>query len=159
MPDAVSRTILIAPMKNVFFQIAALILLLTAGAKIYSSTGSMPILSRLDPILPLTVKQVLLSVASVEIIVAACLLASQNNRLRSASLLWLSGNYMAYRTALHFSNIKKPCHCLGNITDALHVAPDVANTAEWLIMGYFICGSLPYLLIAMEQSSVVPKQT
>jgi hypothetical protein len=35
----------------------------------------------------------------------------------------------------------KPCSCLGNLTDALHIPPQTADTAMKIILAYLLIGS------------------
>lgn len=55
-------------------------------------------------------------------------------------LAWLATNLVVYRLGLIWLG-QKPCSCLGNLTDALHIPPQIADTTMKIILGYLLLGS------------------
>jgi hypothetical protein len=45
----------------------------------------------------------------------------------------------------------KPCSCLGNLTDALHIPPPMADTAMKIILAYLLIGSYATLFWLWRQ--------
>ena len=104
--------------QNQVFKFSAVVLLITAFAKLYSSAGSVKILAVKDPLLHLGYRPLLVSVSVVEIVVAIFIIVSSNDLKRCIALLWLSGNFLFYHLGNYAMGIHL-CPCLGNLTDRL----------------------------------------
>ncbi len=54
---------------------------------------------------------------------------------------WMSTNFVVYRLGLWWMDWHRPCSCLGNLTDALHISPQLAdNIMKWLLF-FLLIGS------------------
>jgi drug/metabolite transporter superfamily protein YnfA len=120
---------------------SALVLIVTAAAKIASSFGHQKVLLEIDPVAGLPIGRLILAVGAVELGIAMVCLFDRNFWLSVTLIGWLSTNFLAYRIALALSNYHKPCNCLGNLTDALHISPQTADTAMKVVLGYLLVGS------------------
>ncbi len=101
-----------------FLWSAAVLLLLTAGAKLYSATGAARILTATDPLLHLPYRTLLVGLGALETVIAAYLLFGRHTMAKLWMLFWLSGNFLMYRCASAYLHIKM-CPCLGTIASAL----------------------------------------
>ena len=129
---------------TLFIYSAGAILFLTATAKIMSAGGSARALNLADPILMLSNRHVLLIVGVVELAIAGVALFGKNRFLQLALVAWLSSNFLIYRIGLWWMGYKKPCGCLGTITDALGISPKdlesiMKGTLAFLLVGSFVC--------------------
>jgi hypothetical protein len=53
----------------------------------------------------------------------------------------------------------KPCNCLGNLTDALHIPLQTADTAMKIVLGYLLIGSYAILFWLWRQRRIAPPST
>ncbi len=127
--------------ENWFFYSAVAMLFLTAAAKLYSAGADTKILATVDQLSRLGCRPLMISVALVEIAVAVFLLKSQSSVRRSLVLLWLSGNFTAYRLGNYLLGIHN-CPCLGNLADRLPLRRGLADTILQAILLYWLLGSL-----------------
>jgi hypothetical protein len=56
-------------------------------------------------------------------------------------------------------NYHKPCPCLGNLTDALHISPQTDNPLVKIILGYLLIGSYTTLFWLWWQIRKSPLST
>ena len=131
---------------------AATILLLTAAAKFVSSTGHGEILLQLDPLTGLKFRELFCIAGGVEAGVALfCFLSRDQIWLQTIMVVWLATSFLAYRIGLVLVGWHKPCSCLGNLTDALHIPPQTADTAMKIILAYLLLGSYATLFWLWRQ--------
>ncbi len=141
------------PLRNQqwFIFSAGVILVVTSAAKLVGSSGDASILRVYDPILGLPFRQLLMLVAAAEIVVACLCFSRLRVRARTASLVaalvaGLASAFLAYRASLWLIGWKRPCGCLGHLTDVLGIS---AETADWIALGllaYRLAGSYGLLL-------------
>lgn len=103
--------------KRTFLILAATVLITAGLVKLISAGGEARSLNLRDPLLILTNRQVFLVVGLLEVGLAGYLLFGKNLKLQFLALAWLTTNFAAYRLALWWGNIAKPCGCLGNAMD------------------------------------------
>jgi len=134
------------------YKSAAVLLLLTAAAKLYSSCGSVRILQVQDQLLHLGYRRVMILAALVEIVVAVFLLKSRINLRRSLALLWLSANFLAYHLGNYLLGIHY-CPCLGSLADRLPLPRGLPNVFLLVFAGFWFLASLESLwrLLGAEQ--------
>ncbi len=135
---------------------AGLMLLVAAMAKFISSEGSAHILQKPDPILTISFQHVFWIVGTIELSVSLTCLLSRQPRLQAGLLAWLATSFVAYRLGLVWVGWHKPCSCLGNLTDALHILPQTADTAMKIILAYLLIGSYATLFWLWRQKSKLP---
>jgi hypothetical protein len=56
-------------------------------------------------------------------------------------IAWLATNFFVYRCGLWWMGWHRPCSCMGNLTDALHIRPEVADNIMKVILAYLLIGS------------------
>lgn len=133
-----------------YLKIATVILVITALAKLSSVAGSSQLLSVADPVLGTSFSTSLLFAAAIELIVAAiCLFRSAVDGL--VAVAWLSTVFLTYRVALWWTGWQKPCSCLGNLTDALHISPELADNVMKGLLAFMFIGSVSLLILHCRQ--------
>ncbi len=135
--------------QNRFFKIflysTAVLLLLTAAAKVYSATGTARILTATDPLVHLAYGRIMVAVGAVEAAVAAYLLIGSNAPAKIWLVLWLGSNFMMYRLANDLLHIKL-CPCLGTIGGALPLSRGQLDFLLTILVLYLLFGSTFVLL-------------
>jgi len=125
---------------------------MTATAKLISSFGTARILQMPDPILAIAFRYVFWAVGSLELGMAAICFLSKRITLQAVLVAWLSTNFVVYRLGLFWVGYLKPCSCLGNLTDALHILPETADTCMKIVLGYLLVGSYATLFTLWKQA-------
>jgi hypothetical protein len=134
-----------------FIYSSAVILLITAGAKFMGSAGHKKILMERDPIIGISIRNLILVAASIELAVAVICFYTKEILMSAMLIAWLSTNLLGYRIILALISYKKPCSCLGNLTDALHITPQTADTGMKIILAYLLLGSYTTLFWIWRQ--------
>jgi hypothetical protein len=93
----------------------------------------------------------MLFTAFLEFVVAGVCLWDSSGTLSLCLVAWLGMNFAAYRIGLTWVNWKRPCNCLGNLTDALHIPPATADLVMKCILTYLLVGSCACLLWRWRQ--------
>ena len=135
---------------RVFILLVAVILAVTALAKLYSLTGTAAMLFDRDPVFGLQFKHLMLASAFVEILVVWCCL-SRSVWDGLVLIAWLTSVITTYRAALWFLGWQKPCSCLGNLTDALHISPQLADNVMRGLLAFMLIGSVSLLILHYRQ--------
>jgi len=124
----------------VFFYSTGVLLLVTAGAKLISAGGSAPILQNQDPILHVSFRHLFEIVGVIELILAGFCFVGRRPEAKAAAIAWLATGFLIYRLGLVWLGYIRPCSCLGNLTDALHIPPQTADTTMKVILAYLLIG-------------------
>lgn len=140
------------PLLQGFLLSAGAILAATGVAKIWSGLGNSKLLAVIDPIIGLTFGQLMLAIGMVEIVVALVCFFSKRSTLSLGLVAWLSTNFVVYRLGLWWIGWKKPCNCLGNLTDALHISPQVSDNIMKVVLAYLLIGSCGLLIWQWQKS-------
>jgi len=133
---------------RVFEVIAALCLLATAPAKLFSSLGSSKILTMDDPIFTVHFRTVFVAAGALEGGIGIYCLFSKRVWRPLVLIAYVSGLLILYRVGLLIVHYHSPCPCMGTLTDALHISPANADLAmKWLLAFLTIgsCGSLVWM--------------
>ena len=120
---------------------AALILALTGLAKCWTAFGQARILANADPFLGLSFGHLMLIVGVLELVIASTCFLAKSKKFKLALIALLATNFLVYRIGLLWIGWHKPCSCLGNLTDVLHIRPHVADAAMKIILAYLLIGS------------------
>ena len=124
-----------------FIRSAAVILAATGLAKIWSSFGQARLLVVPDPLVGIEFGSLMLIIGIAEVVVAGiCLLDSASKR-PLVLVAWLATSFVVYRSGLWWIGWTKPCGCLGNLTDSLHIPPQAVDTIMKLVLAYLLIGS------------------
>lgn len=127
--------------QKLFVISSAIILILTAVAKYLAAFGNAKILQVADPLTGLPFRELLFFAATLEVIVALICMFSQRGVVQFRLIAWLALIFLVYRLGLIWIGYHRPCSCLGNLTDALHIPPQIADMAMKIILAYLLIGS------------------
>ena len=122
------------------------VLLITGLAKIVSAFGKAKVLQNTDPVFGISFAYLMLSVGILELAVSGVCLLTRKQSLGLGLTAWLSTCFLAYRGGLWYLGWQRPCSCLGNLTDTLHISPHVADVAMKIVLAYLLVGSYGGLL-------------
>jgi len=132
--------------KDEWFIISSGVLLCVASlAKLISSLGKSHILGFQDPIFPISFRWMFCIAGIMEMAVAYFCLFDKRTIFRAGLLALISTNILVYRLSLLIVGYHKLCSCLGNLTDALSISPQTADTAMKIILAYLLIGSYAIL--------------
>jgi hypothetical protein len=141
---------------RIFLYSAGVLLLVTALAKIVSALGSARVLQNPEPILGVPFRTVFWIVGALEFMVALVCFFGRRLTVQAGLVAWLATNFVVYRLGLLWIGYHKPCGCLGNLTDALHVSPQTVDTAMKIILAYLLVGSYGALYWLWRQNRATP---
>jgi hypothetical protein len=128
---------------TVFLMTSAMVLCITALAKFYSVTGTAQILQHSDPLLHVNNRTLMILAGLLEVGVASYLFRScriEKHFKGAAALLWLSGNFLAYRLGRYVLGVKL-CPCLGALTEKLPISPDLVDRLLGALVVFWFVGS------------------
>jgi hypothetical protein len=135
---------------------AAVVLLVTAISKLISSFGHGAILHTNDPLAGLQFQDLFRIVGGIEVAVALACIFCRRLWFSGSLLAWLAACFLGYRIALILLHYNRPCSCMGNLTDALHISPQTADTAMKIILAYLLIGSYTALFWLWRQKRLAP---
>jgi len=124
-----------------FIVSAGAILAITGIAKVWSGLGQSKLLAVSDPILGIQFGHLMLAVGLAEIVIALVCFFSKAQTMALGFVAWLATNFVFYRLGLWWMDWQRPCSCLGNLTDALHLSPQLADTIMKGVLAYLLVGS------------------
>jgi len=124
-----------------FVPSSAGLLSVTGIAKLWSNFAPSKLLAVPDPVTGLQFGHLMLAVGLLELAIAGVCLFSKAQKLSLALIAWLATNFVVYRLGLWWIGWHKPCSCLGNLTDALHISPTTADHIIKGILAYLLIGS------------------
>lgn len=124
---------------RLFIFSASFILLITGMAKIFSTFGGQEVLDLIDPIFKISFRHLMFLVGALEIAVSIVCFFIPRTNLCLGLIGWMSTNFLMYRLGIWYVGWRRPCPCVGNFADMLHLS---ANSVDLLIKTLFL-----YLLI------------
>jgi hypothetical protein len=130
---------------RVFNCTAGTVLLLTALAKLVSSAGHAKVLILHDPIFPISFRYELMVVGAIELVVASICLFNRRTLLPTFLVAYLATLFALYRIGLLWMGYRKPCPCMGTITDLIHLSPEMADTTMKIILACLLACSYTVL--------------
>ena len=139
---------------RLFLVSAGAILLITGAAKLWSSASPVRFLSMVDPLFGVQFRYLMALTGIVEIAVALVCFLRRNAHQAVLWVTWLSISILLYRIALALIGWRQPCHCLGDLGDALHMTPGMVDHLMKLILVYLLAGSSAVLAVATRVGSV-----
>lgn len=142
-----------SPLIAWFLLSAGVVLALTGTAKIVSSFGAAGLLAKDDPILRISFEKLMILAGVLEIFVASWCFFGRSRALAATFVALISTNILIYRFGLWWIGWRRPCHCLGNLTDALRISPHIADIALKVTLAYLIVGSYSSLACFFRQKS------
>ncbi len=117
------------------------ILLVTGTAKVVSALGRAEILNVADPIFGVSFRFMMLTAGILELTLSAICFFGKGIRLQAGLVAWLSTSFLLYRIGLWFVGWKRPCGCLGRLTDILHLSPQTADSLMKIVLAYLFVAS------------------
>jgi hypothetical protein len=136
---------------NFFLYSGGVLLLITGLAKVISGVGSARILAEDDPITAIPFRYLFLGCGALELVIAMICFFGKRSELGTGLVAWLATDFVLYRVGLLWIGYHKPCSCLGNLTDALHIPPDTADAVMKGVLGYLLVGSYATLIWLARQ--------
>lgn len=130
-----------------FIYTAGILLLVTALAKLISSSGTAEVLEVFDPIFRMPFRHVFWIVGTLELIIAIICFSGASINVKLGLVVWLSTSFMIYRICLWAIDYKKPCRCLGTFADVFHLSQDTVNLFMKIALVYLFIGSGIALLL------------
>jgi hypothetical protein len=129
-----------------FLDVAGVLFLATALATLVSVNGSAMLLTTPDPIFGISIRFLLIIVATLEMITACILFFAKNKNLKSGVVAGLATCFCLYRLGLWSIHYQKPCNCLGDLTERLHISSHAADSAMELVLAYLLITGYAILL-------------
>jgi hypothetical protein len=126
---------------------AGIILAITGVGKLLTVTGDANILRVPDPFFGIPFQQLMLLVGLAELLVAGICFLDRWPGLSTLLVAWLASGFLVYRTGIWMIGWKKPCGCLGNLTDVLGITPKTADWIALVLLGYLLAGSYAFLFL------------
>jgi hypothetical protein len=133
-------------LRSLFVLSSGAALLLTGTAKLCSASGSVRILATIDPVLGLQFRHLMFIAGALELAIGSLCLFRKFVTLAVTSVAWLATNLLAYRLCMWWVGWHRPCRCLGNFTDAMHISPQVSDNVMKGVLAYLLFGSYVILL-------------
>lgn len=123
------------------------ILFFTGAAKVWSAFGTVRILNYPDPVFGFSFGHVMFIVGIIELIISGLCFSRKCSRYAPILVACISTNFLVYRIGLWLADWRHPCLCLGNLTDALHISPQIASIALRVALVYLLIGSYFVLIV------------
>jgi hypothetical protein len=120
-------------------------------AKVWSGLGNVRLLAEADPVLSLSFRHLMIAAGILELVIAGVCLFGKSKTVATILIAWLGTSLLAYRLGLWWMGWHRPCSCLGNFTDALHISPQSADLAMKIILAYLLIGSYATLFWLWRQ--------
>ena len=137
---------------KIYFRFVGLGLIIISLAKIAGSDREIAILRTYDPIFKILFRELLQIAATVELIVGFVCVLSNRTVFLGFLTLWLAGLIAGYRFLLFAVGYRKPCQCLGSISDALRIPPEQADMLSIFLLTGSIIGS-SFVILASTRSN------
>ncbi len=125
---------------------AGVILAITGIVKLWGAFFGPKIMTTVDPIFGLQFGQLIVMAGLLELGTAFSCLAA-NSEMSLMLIGWLATTLAAYRFGLWAIDWHHPCHCLGNLTDAVHIPPQMADSVMKFVLAYLLFGSYATLFL------------
>ena len=133
-----------------FLSVAGGALALTGLAKAFSAMGPARALDVPDPLIGLPFRQLMLGVGLLELFIAFFCLFTERRRFSVLAVGWISTNFLVYRLGLWLIGWHRPCGCMGNLTDLLHISPRTADNIMKGVLAFLLVGSYAILFGGVE---------
>jgi hypothetical protein len=125
---------------------AAVIFIISGIAKVVSGFGPAGIFNTNDPVFRIPFRTLMFLIGGLEIVVAGLCLRFNQSSFRLPLISFVALNFILYRIILWKINWTGPCHCLGNLSDTLHLPPHVADRIASGLSIYLLTGACAAML-------------
>lgn len=136
-----------------FLRSAGVLLLATGGAKLVSVPHDAEVFQYADPLLFVPFSILFLGAGLVEVAVGVCCFSKALENFALYAVATVSTLIAVYRIGLWWIDYTKPCTCLGNLSDALHLSPQTADNAMVLTLIFLLAGSYAALALKLGKST------
>lgn len=136
---------------DVFVSSTSAILFFTAAAKLLSSLGAAPILHEQDPIFGMPYEDVFLLSGFIEMTIAYFCFFGKRFDTKIYLICWLATALGLYRLGLILVHYRKPCSCLGSLTDYIHLDSAASDLIMDVIFTYLLVGGYAALFWLWRQ--------
>lgn len=150
MTDANESNYDVNKWQSFFIYSAGSVLLVTGLAKIFSALGKQEILNMMDPVFGFSFRKLVLFAALLELAISVSCFLLLNRSISVRLIAWLGTTLLLYRIGLLASGWERPCPCLGNITDAIHLSARNADLFSRAFLIYLLVGSYGFLLLKLS---------
>jgi hypothetical protein len=140
----------------VFIRCSGALLLLSALAKLASTTSTAAILLKSDPVFGISFRHLFWLAGLIELAAALLCLFGRRLWLQLCVVAWLATSFVVYRAGSFLMGYKMPCSCLGTLTGALHIPPARADLAMQVVLAFLLCGS--YFCIFRQWNRKIPEK-
>jgi len=124
---------------------AGFILAITGIAKLWNALGNAKVLGVSDPVFGISFGNLMLATGAVEVLLALICFFFKRTAVSAVLLAWVSTSFVIYRFGLWWLDWKRPCGCLGNLTEALRISPETADNITKVLLIYLLIGSYFFL--------------
>jgi len=139
---------------KLFIYSAGVLLLITGVAKVITGFGSANVLALPDPIFKIQFRFVFWIVGGIEIVIAYICFLGKSQWFKIGIIAWLTTCFVFYRVGLHLVYYSKPCSCLGVMTEALGIQPELAASILKAVLCYLLIGSYGLLLFTCKSNKL-----
>ena len=137
---------------RLFLVSVGVLLLITSSAKLVSAVGTMQVLDVNEPIFHVSFRHIFWVAGLIELFIALVCFLDVNILYQTWIVACLATNFVFYRIGLVLIGWHKPCSCMGNLIDFLHIPPQTADTAMKIILAYMLFGSYGTLFWLWRQN-------
>ncbi|HEX5398267.1 MAG TPA: hypothetical protein VFY06_04390 [Verrucomicrobiae bacterium] len=131
---------------RIFLFSAGVVLMVTAVAKLGSALGRERILGKYDPLFAVSYRTLFILAGILEMAASLGCLFVKSVVTRLGLVAWLATMFVIYRFSLNWIGYVRPCPCLGSLTAAIHLSPQVADTVLKGVLAYLLLGGYGGLL-------------
>jgi hypothetical protein len=143
------RTPMNRKIQDSFIYSVAVILFVTASAKIFTATSKAQALRYPDWLFTLSNRNLFYVTGGIELAISVFLLMKNGGqRIKLALIAWLSTLFLAYRAGFWWQGVPNLCDCLGNLNQKLPVSPRTVNFVMLAVLIWLFVGS--YLLLIVD---------
>lgn len=145
---------------GLFVYSTGLILVVLAIAKVLMILDAVTISSQADPIFQMSFRSLLCVAALIELAVAGVCFFWQPVAHKISAIAWVGTLFLSYRLGLWWIGYEKPCACLGSLTGALGISPELADMIAKAILAYMLIGIYGLIVALWRRAkfSVGPNQ-
>ena len=136
---------------RLFLYSGGLVFIITGAAKLWTAFSKLKILMFPDPLFSIKFGSLLLIVGIIEVVLGVVCFARKRSMVVMMAIAYFATNLLIYRIGVWGVGWKKPCSCLGNLSDALHISPQTADSMMKIILAYLLIGSYVNLFMFWRQ--------
>ena len=129
-----------------FSATSGIVLTLIAAAKSWEALQSTQVLNAIDPVIPISNRQLMMLTAWVEMATAVILFRFRTSTVSFVCLLWLASCFLLYQGGRVLVGAREPCSCLGIIMSWLPLGGSAMRSIPLLIASFLFLGSAIILL-------------